>query len=315
MLQMSGQDNTVKYLLKFASNLIYESRNSTVAGFGSILILASIYKVFSHIKSNLNDIWHVYKHDNILRLTVTFTTIGILAPAVILITSAVNIFIVAFLDAQLGSINLKSAIFIECVSELLSYLLISALFAWIYIIIPQTKVKVLPACIAALISAFIHIVLQKALIYLQVYMVSQSVIFGSFAALPILMTWMQLAWMVVLYGSVLTYTIQFKPKSIRDLSIHSLPLSDKIQIVTDIIEYMHAHDLQDKVNPSISDIAEHTTISYALIEQALSCLMQAKIIAEVYYHGDKHLRYTLAIKVKSSQSIRNLLLIHQNLKL
>lgn len=312
--QMTGQETTVKYLLKFASNLIYESRNSIVAGIGSVLILGSIYKMFLHIRYNINGIWYLDVKNSIMRVIVTFTTVSVFIPTTILLTSAINVYIFTVIHSQVTQLYNRPEL-LGLLSIISSYFLITTLFTWIYMVIPQTKVKLKAAIASGLITAAIHVTVQKVFIWAQIYMVNQSVIFGSFAAIPLLMSWLQIVWMTILYGSVLTYVIQYKPESSKDLYISSHTISEKIQLLSSILDSIYSKEEQGDHAPSSERIHNDTGIPLSIVEQSLHIMLKAKIIAKMYYHGENDPRYSIILKIKSNNDIRKIILNHDLLRI
>lgn len=312
--QMQGQETTVKYLLKFASNLIYESRNSFVAGVGSILILGSIYKMFMHIRYNINEIWCLSIKNNIFRVLITFTTVAIFIPTVILITSALNLYIFTIIHSQVIQIY-NSPEILRLLSLTSSYILIVLLFTWIYKVIPQTRVDLKYAFISAMITAAIHIIIQKLFIYAQVYMVKQSVIFGGFAAIPLLMSWLQIVWMTILFGSALTYILQFKPSDTQDLYLSNMPLNKKINSIIEIVESIHNRQEQDKQAPCAKQIQKETGQPITIVEQSITALNKAHIIATVFYHDEDIPRFILRANIKKTSDIRKIIINNTEIRI
>jgi membrane protein len=88
------------------------------------------------------------------------------------------------------------------------YFLIWVLFTLIYLIMPNTKVTLKAGLLAGLVAGTIFQLLQMFYIGFQIGAAKASAIYGSFAALPLFLVWVQLSWMIVLFGAELAFANQ-----------------------------------------------------------------------------------------------------------
>lgn len=86
-------------------------------------------------------------------------------------------------------------------------------FAWAafsisYWLIPNTKVEFKYAAVAGAFCAIAFYIIQLLFINGQIYVSKYNAIYGSFAFLPLFLIWLQLSWLIMLIGCVLTYSMQ-----------------------------------------------------------------------------------------------------------
>ena len=81
-------------------------------------------------------------------------------------------------------------------------------FTLLYIIMPNTKVKFGSALIGGIIAGTMFQILQWGYFYFQGMLTSYGAIYGSFAALPLFLIWMQLSWLIVLFGAEVAFANQ-----------------------------------------------------------------------------------------------------------
>jgi len=86
--------------------------------------------------------------------------------------------------------------------------MIWGVFAFIYIFMPNTKVNFKSGLIAGMIAAAGYQVVQFAYINFQVGVAHYNAIYGSFAALPLFLIWLQISWLIVLFGAEISFTLQ-----------------------------------------------------------------------------------------------------------
>ena len=92
--------------------------------------------------------------------------------------------------------------------QLMPYVIMSAVFIGLYIFMPNTKVRLKDAILPGILAGVAMQLLQYFYIHCQIFLSGYNAIYGSFAALPLFMLWVQLSWIICLFGAELTYTSQ-----------------------------------------------------------------------------------------------------------
>lgn len=194
----------------YANKMLATTQGGVIAGVGVILLLYSVLKLLSSIEDNFNEIWQIKKGRTIIRKVTDYLAIMVFAPILIVASGAMSVFLKAQVDgamqgfAWLQQIDFVGTFFLK----LLGIFLMGCLFTFIYMVLPNTKVHLRSALIAGLISAIAFDLLQWAYINFQVGVVRYNAIYGSFAALPLFLVWMQYSWFIVLFGAELSFAYQ-----------------------------------------------------------------------------------------------------------
>ena len=182
-----------------------------MAGVGVIILFWSVMSLLDHIESSFNHIWQVRSSRPWYRKFTDYLTIMLIAPVFIIISSGLTVFIITELN-QLYEIMLHILDFFK---PLISLLIKFApyVFTWItltilFIIMPNAKVKFVPALISGIIAGTIIQIIQWLYIDLQFGITKLSAIYGSFAAVPLFIVWLQSTWIVVLLGAELSFANQ-----------------------------------------------------------------------------------------------------------
>jgi membrane protein len=84
----------------------------------------------------------------------------------------------------------------------------SVIFTLVYMLMPNTKVYFSSAVGPGIFAGIAMQLLQLLYIHSQVWVTSYNAIYGSFAALPLFMLWLQFSWIICLFGVHLCYTRQ-----------------------------------------------------------------------------------------------------------
>lgn len=91
---------------------------------------------------------------------------------------------------------------------MIPFVLTWMMFTGLYIFMPNTKVKFKNALISGVIAGTAYQFFQYLYINGQIWVSNYNAIYGSFAALPLLLLWLQLSWTICLFGVELTYAGQ-----------------------------------------------------------------------------------------------------------
>jgi membrane protein len=207
--RLAGQEEVVRRIIAFARSLLENTQGGIVAGIGVAVLFWSALKVLGHIEGALNEIWKVRPRSFIRRLT-DYMAVMILSPVLVIVSSSVNVYITAEIKAITGRLALLQVAspVIYFLLQLLPYGLIWILFILIYVVMPNTRVSLKSALVAGLIGGTFFQLSQGLYINAQVVVSKYNAIYGSFAALPLFLIWLQLSWMLVLFGAQIAYAHQ-----------------------------------------------------------------------------------------------------------
>lgn len=212
--RFKDQQEIVTNVIQFAKNLIIEAKGGIIAFVGIIFLFWSLIKLFSNLESSLNEIWQVKTTRKVKRRVSNYLALMFVLP----------IFLVIFISLRIYITNLISKdIVIETIFrfplKIIPYLLILALFTFIYVFMPSIKVKIKYAFLSAILSSAIYQIAQALYVNFQVGITRLNAIYGSFAALPLFLIWLQISWLIFLFGAQFCYSIQSIDKiKIKDLS-------------------------------------------------------------------------------------------------
>ena len=91
---------------------------------------------------------------------------------------------------------------------LVPYVLVTLGFVCLYFFVPNVRVHFIPALIAGLIAGIAFQIFQALYINGVLWISRYNAIYGSFAAVPLALLWIQLSWIIILLGAEISYAIQ-----------------------------------------------------------------------------------------------------------
>ena len=92
--------------------------------------------------------------------------------------------------------------------KIVAWVLMMLVFTIFYLIMPNTKVELKAAFVSGLITGVIFEIWQWIFVTFLLGAVNYGAVYGSFAALPLFLVWLQTSWIIVLVGCELAYSIQ-----------------------------------------------------------------------------------------------------------
>ena len=92
--------------------------------------------------------------------------------------------------------------------DIVPFALIILLFTVLYLVIPNTKVKFHNAFIAGIVAGVTFQFVQMLYLSGQIWITRYNAIYGTFAAIPLMLLWIQLSWFITLIGAELSYAAQ-----------------------------------------------------------------------------------------------------------
>jgi membrane protein len=208
--QFPAHQEVVGKVIEFAQTLLQTTKGGLIAGIGLIILFWSVIKVLSHIEASLNEIWEVKKDRSWSRKFSDYVAVMLISPLLILLSSSSTVFITSRVTDMSNNVALFGLIspVIFSLLKLVPYVLIWILFTVIYVFMPNTKVSMKSGIIAGLVACVIYQVVQIVYIGFQIGASKYNAIYGSFAALPLFLMWVQISWWIVLFGAELSFANQ-----------------------------------------------------------------------------------------------------------
>lgn len=217
----SSQPQVSEIIIGFVNSYLVHTKSGLFLGIGLLFMLFTVMMLISNIERTFNDIWQAKKPRSVFRTITDYTSMLLLMPVVIVITSGISIFFATIFKQIEDTMVIGSLA--QFFLQLLPYVLMSGVFIALYLFMPNTKVKLSCALVPGILAGVAMQGLQLFYIHSQIWVSSYNAIYGSFAALPLFMLWIQISWLICLFGAELCYANQnmddyaFKAKT-EDLS-------------------------------------------------------------------------------------------------
>ena len=202
----SSQPQVAEIIIGFVNSYLVHTKSGLFLGIGLLFMLFTVMMLISNIERTFNDIWQVKKPRSVFRTITDYTSMLLLVPIVIVITSGISIFFATIFKEIEDTMVIGSLA--QFFLQLMPYAIMSGVFIALYLFMPNTKVKVGCAIVPGILAGVAMQGLQLFYINSQIWVSSYNAIYGSFAALPLFMLWVQISWLICLFGAELCYASQ-----------------------------------------------------------------------------------------------------------
>ena len=281
-LRLAGQEEVVSKIIAFARSLLENTQGGLIAGVGVAVLFWSAIKVLSHIEGTLNTIWKVEGRPFLRKFT-DYLSILIISPLLVVVSSSANVFITTQVTAITGKIellNMASPLILPAL-KLLPFGLVWLLFIMIYMVMPNTHVRFISALVAGIIAGTIYQFTQGAYINAQVLVSKYNAIYGSFAALPLFLIWLQISWMIVLLGAEIAFAHQHVSHHTMLADFHKSNAHSRRRYAVHILRLIVQRFKEGEAPLTTVQISEALKLPPVLVEQLAGHLKDSGLISAV----------------------------------
>ncbi|MEG2573323.1 MAG: YihY/virulence factor BrkB family protein [Bacteroides sp.] len=201
-----GQTVAVETVLQFVDSYLSQTKSGIFIGVGLILLLWTVINLTVNIERTFNRIWQVKKPRSLYRRITDYFSMFLLIPLLIVVSGGLSIFMSTMVKSMDDFVVL--APIMQFLVRLIPYVLIWLMFTGLFMFMPNTKVKFTPALISGILAGTAYQAFQYLYIGSQIWVSKYNAIYGSFAAIPLFLLWLQISWTICLFGAELSYAGQ-----------------------------------------------------------------------------------------------------------
>lgn len=269
------------FVVQFANHALENTKGGLITGLGIMILLWSVIKVLGNTELAMNRIWAIKRGRKLTRKFSDYLSVMFIAPILLTLISGINVFLTSNLQTiavEEGFLRYASSLIIWLVN-VLPYLLVWFLFVFLYMYMPATPVKFKYAILAGIIAGTVYQVMQWFYIRFQIGVSSYNAIYGSLAALPLLLVWLQLSWSIVLWGTELCYIFRNRHcMYLNSLDRESRWIENVGQAVK-ILKYISDEYMQNKGGVTLGQISKKLKISTSKLQIVLHELVEKSVLA------------------------------------
>jgi membrane protein len=205
-----GQQEVMTRIIQFSENLLQSTHVGIIAGMGLVLLFWSVIQVLSNIESSFNDIWAIKKARSMGQKFTDYLALMLVAPVLFVTASSVSVFVISrvrMITQEVKGLEFIGPVFFFGL-QLLPFAVFWGLLTYLYMFLPNGKIQFRSALLGGFVGGVAYQAVQWAYISFQLGASNAGAVYGTFAALPLFLIWLQTSWLIVLYGAELAFAHQ-----------------------------------------------------------------------------------------------------------
>ena len=176
---------------------------------GVALLLYTAISLVQKIEESFNYTWNVRRRRTLVRRFSDYLSVLVIGPLLV--------FLAIGITATLSSATVVQALMeiepfgylLRLGTRLLPYVLVIAAFTFIYVLIPNTRVKVRHALYGGVVAGVLWETVGRLFASFVATSTNYTAIYSSFAILLLFMIWLYLSWLILLLGSSIAFYRQY----------------------------------------------------------------------------------------------------------
>ncbi len=294
--RFAEQRELTSKFIEFAYSWLQSVQGGVIAGIGTIALFWSVLGLLNNIEFTLNAIWKTPISRSIGRKVSDYLSAMVVCLLFLITLSSITVFLSTEISKTAHTNIMIELIgpFLVFILKLLRFFLSWALFIFIYLFLPNTKVYARCAIIAGVIAGTVFQIWQWVYIQFQIGAASYGAIYGSFAALPLFLVWLQISWLILLAGAEMAFEIEndlFMPDR------NAVSLSRKAAALLITYRCIEAF-VKGNLPQTDRSLAHELGISLNHLHTLLGALQKERILSAISYN-DRTIGYQPAQPIHS----------------
>lgn len=255
---LGSQPQAADAIVNFVNSYLVHTKSGVLLGVGLVLMLYTVLMLTLNVEKTFNAIWQVKHRRSLYRAVTDYLAMLLLVPVVIVLVSGLSI----------------------AGARLLPYVLMAVVFMAMYMCVPNTKVRLQVVIVPGILAGVGMQALQLFYIHAQVLLSSYNAIYGSFAALPLFMLWVQLSWTICLFGVQLCYTNQNMDELSFRLQVADISPRYRLLLAIILMSRVCQRFADGKRPYTALDLRRLTNIPIRITQDLLYMLVRAGLLSE-----------------------------------
>jgi len=290
---MQGQEEVISRVMEFSENLLQNTKGGIIAGIGLMILFWTVIQVLGNIERSFNHIWGIKKNRSWGQKFTDYLALMLIAPVFFIVASSATVFIVSQVQLITEKITMLGPVgpVILTLLKVLPYAVFWWLLTFLYMFLPNGRIPFSSALLGGGVAGTIYQIVQRAYIHFQIGASNYGAVYGTFAALPLFLIWLQISWFIVLYGAELAFAHQNEERF--EFEQDCLNASERLKklLCLRLCQICVTRFSAAMEPPSAEDLAAIVQIPIRLTRDLLTRMAQAGLLNLVQGHDERMRRY------------------------
>ncbi|MBI5435345.1 MAG: YihY family inner membrane protein [Planctomycetes bacterium] len=281
---------TIRQTIDKVLDFVQSTNFGTLGTFGLIMLLYTVVRLLGSIEQSFNQIWGVQRSRSLVRKLTDYLAMVVITPIFLVTATAAATAASSLAESQIQAISgwmtehLGFGGLVETLFAGVSLALMWLALTFVYLTLPNTKVRWGSALFGGFVAGTAWHVLQVLHVKFQIGIANYNAIYAGFAAMPLFLVWLYFSWAIVLFGAELAWAHQAEPNFRPALrGRDGEPAFRELVALRSMVRIARAF-LRGEPAPSSQAIAEELGLAHGTVEGVLRVLEAREIV--VVREGD-----------------------------
>ena len=192
---------TFQVFVQWILEIVNTTNFAALGWIGLFFFVLTAVLVLANVEKSFNRVWGVDKNRSILRQITNYTSVLVLVPLLIGVAGGLKARLA--ISQQFMGIDANT-----WVQNLASFCIMWLAIGFLYVFVPNTRVRLRPAAVSSFITTLIFLGWMRVFAVMQTGVARYNLIYGAFAAVPVFLFWMYVTWVILLLGAEFTFAMQ-----------------------------------------------------------------------------------------------------------
>ncbi|TNF61898.1 MAG: YihY family inner membrane protein [Burkholderiales bacterium] len=250
----------LEYLTQFAS------KAGQMGWTGALVFLVTALALILTIDRKLNDIWRVRRSRGLTQRVLVYWAVLTLGPLALALSLTFSTFLLGASRGMVDEVRGTT----QALLQVLQFGVVTAGVAALYRYVPNTFVRWPHALLGGLFVATGFELGKKLLAWYLAEVPTYSVVYGTFATLPILLVWIYLAWVIVLLGAVVA---AYLPSLLSGIARRGDTPGWNFQLALEVVGELRRSAAGEQRGLSLDELAQRLRVDPLQLEEATGTLV------------------------------------------
>lgn len=284
IMQFHNQEEVMNWILDFANKTLENTSGGWMAGIGVAFLVSTVTQLLRYVENTFNSIWKVDETRVWYRQVTDYLAVIILVPLLFIVSSSATVLATTRLNEILSQSDMLESLkpVVSFLVQLIPFILLCTLSTSAFLAMPNTRVKFRTAAIAGIVAGIALQVLQMLYVESQMGLTRLGTIYGTFAAIPLLMVWIQMSWVVLLMGAQLSYYLQNITRYEFEFDVQTVSPRQKKRLSLLVMHSLIVDFVKGAKPRAPEEISLELSLPVRTVHDCLDQLREASMVTEVW---------------------------------
>ncbi|MDA3898734.1 MAG: YihY/virulence factor BrkB family protein [Desulfobacteraceae bacterium] len=272
------QEELTSRIIEYISNTNFKA----LGAFGTALLIYASVMMLSTVERTFNELWGVARQRTIPRKISNYISVLFLGPFLMVLATAM---IASFSSNTVVAALTQYEVFVHffvLFSRIIPHATLWIAFTVMYILMPNTRVRLLPALVAGIICSSVWEVAFRIYTDFNIGLAKYNTIYGTFAVLPIFFIWLYISWLIVLIGAQLSYAIQNVRSYQQEMNFYDVGYDQKEEMALNIMVKISAIFHHGLSHMGVEALSNALAVPVRLVREITQKLFDGGLLQEIY---------------------------------